>query len=187
MNKTDVPDYAAVLANLRNRRAQLDAAIQALEAVVGVPAGATQTPAPKATLPDTHAPMKSFVGLSLLDAAKSHLQRTGHSLRTTEILSGLQQGGVALTGKSPINSLGAILNSNLKKGAGIVRERRGVWALATWHAPRSEALNGSRVIELDRLLSAVGGRQTAADQPGLPPASPSILMPSPSTVSALHA
>ncbi len=187
MNKTETPDYAAVLADLRTRRAQLDTAIQALEAVVGVPTGAARSPAPKAPLPDTKVATKSFVGLSVLDAAKSHLQRTGHSLRTTEILSGLQQGGVALTGKSPINSLGAILNSNLKKGAGIVRERRGVWALATWHAPRSEATNGSRVLELDRLLGGVDGRQPATDGSGLPPASPSILIPSPSTVSALHA
>ena len=187
MNKKDVPDYAAVLSDLRNRRAQLDAAIQALEAVVCVPGGAARSPAPKTSVPDTKAATKSFVGLSVLDAAKSHLQRTGHSLRTTEILSGLQQGGVALTGKSPINSLGAILNSNLKKGAGIVRERRGVWALAAWHAPRSEAMNGSRRIELERLLDTVGGRKPAVDRDGLPSASPSILMPSPGTAAALHA
>lgn len=187
MNKTHTPDYAAVLADLRTRRAQLDTAIQALEAVVGLPAGAARSPAPKAPPPDSEAVPKSFVGLSVLDAAKSHLQRTGHSLRTTEILSGLQRGGVALTGKSPINSLGAILNSNLKKGVGIVRERRGVWGLATWHAPRSEALNGSHVVDLDRLLGSVGATPPAADGSGLPPASAAILMPSLSTVSALHA
>ena len=187
MNKKDVPDYAAVLSDLRNRRAQLDAAIHALEAVVGVPRDAARSPAPKTPVPGTKAATKSFVGLSVLDAAKSHLQRTGHSLRTTEILSGLQQGGVALTGKSPINSLGAILNSNLKKGAGIVRERRGVWALAAWHAPRSQAVNGARMVDLDRLLGAVGGMQHPVDRDGVPSASPSILMPSPATAAALHA
>lgn len=187
MNKKNVPDYAVVLSDLRQRRARLDAAILALEAVVCVPGGAARSPAAKAPAPGTKAATKSFVGLSVLDAAKCHLQRTGHSLRTTEILSGLQQGGVALTGKSPINSLGAILNSNLKKGAGIVRERRGVWALAAWHAPRSEAVNGSRIVELDRLLGAVGGRQPPVERGGLPLASSSILMPSPGTADALHA
>jgi hypothetical protein len=182
MKKNDAPDYTAVLADLRARRAQLDAAIQALEAVVGSPAAATRSPPPQERPPGTRALPKSFVGLSVLDAAKQHLQRTGHSLRTTEILGALQQGGVALTGKSPINSLGAILNSNLRKDAGIVRERRGVWALAAWHASRPEAMNGSLAIGLERLLGGV----PPPDRHG-PTASPSILMPSPPTAAALHA
>jgi hypothetical protein len=138
------PDYTAVLSDLRNRRAQLDAAIQALEAVVGSAgrcsplAGAAGTAAGHARrLP------KSFVGLSVLDAAKQHLQRTGHSLRTTEILGALQQGGVALTGKSPINSLGAILNSNLKKDAGIVQRTARCVGACRMARPRPEAMNGS--------------------------------------------
>jgi len=186
MNKNEAPDYAAVLADLRTRRTQLDAAIQALEAVVGGPAGATRSPLPKQPSPNSHATPKSFVGLSVLDAAKRHLQQTGHSLRTTEILGALQQGGVALTGKSPINSLGAILNSNLKKGSGIVRERRGVWALAAWQTARPEAMNGAHIVDLDRLLGSVGSTLPQSEATGLPLAPPSILMPSPATMSALH-
>jgi len=187
MNKNNAPDYVAVLADLRTRRAQLDAAIQALELVVGIPVGATPAPKPKAPPSRPMAAGGSFAGLSLIDATKKHLQRTGHCLRTTEILSALQQGGVALTGKSPINGLGAILNSNLKKGCGIVRERRGVWALAEWQTPRADGLNGSHRVELDRLLGAARATQRPADQPGLPPTSPAILIPSPTPAAAQHA
>lgn len=187
MNKNEAPDYAAVLADLRIRRAQLDAAIQALEAVVGGPAGATRAPVPKAPSLGNNAAAQSFVGLSVLDAAKRHLQQTGHSLRTTQILGALQQGGVALTGKSPINSLGAILNSNLKKGCGLVRERRGVWALTAWQVGRPEAMNGARIVDLERLLGSVGSAHPKGDQPGLPAVPVSILMPSRATASALHA
>jgi hypothetical protein len=50
---------------------------------------------------------------------------------------GLQSGGIALTGKSPINSPGANLNDNLKRDKQLVRDERGLWALSSWQpAPR---------------------------------------------------
>lgn len=184
MHKNDAPDYAAVLADLRKRRAQLDAAIQAIETVIGTPGGAARAPAPKAPPSDKQSAAQCFVGLSVIDAAKKHLQRTGHSLRTTQILSALQDGGVALTGKSPINSLGAVLNSNLRKGAGLVRERRGVWALAAWQATQPEATSGARTVDLARLLGSVVHAAPQADAPGLPPAS--MPVPGPARTSALQ-
>jgi len=186
MNKNASPDYAAVLEDLIRRRATLDAAIQALEVVVGAPTGVPRSPTPTPTPPRTQASAKSFVGLSLIDAATTHLQRTGHSLRTTEILGALQQGGVALTGKSPINSLGAVLNSNLKKGSALVRERRGVWALAAWHASRSEVLNGSRVAELDQRLGTVESTRPTDRRPQ-PPAPILGQLSNPASATAMKA
>ncbi len=84
--------------------------------------------------------------MSVLDAAKAVLTIKGESQRTTQILAALQRGVLALSGKSPINSVGAVLNRNLKEGGEFVRLRRGVWALASWPSRARqtfEALNGA--------------------------------------------
>ena len=127
----ELVNYEAVLADLRVNRALIDDAIRAIEALVGV---------------QERTQCESFVGMSVLDAAKAVLTIKGESQRTTQILAALQRGGLALSGKSPINSVGAVLNRNLKEGGEIVRLRRGVWALAAWPSrPRQaiEALNGA--------------------------------------------
>ena len=121
MSETPAPNYEAVLNDLRAQRDRLDAAIRALEALV-------PEPAPGA-----------YRGMSLLAASKKVLETKGKCQRTRDILRALQEGGVALSGKSPINTVGAILNTQVKKGGDIVRVRRGVWSLARWQAPAEDA------------------------------------------------
>ena len=50
-----------------------------------------------------------------------------------------------MTGKSPINNVGAILNSQLKKSGEIVRVGRGMWALSSWAPPSKAKPDGARV------------------------------------------
>lgn len=131
-------DYSAVLDDLRERRARLDVAIAAVEAVVGM-----QHMAPRPSPNEAAATAGSacgvepgsFVGMTVIDATIEYLNGISRSQRTTEILRALQCGGIALAGKSPINTVGAILNSHLKKSGVIVREGRGSWALASWSRP----------------------------------------------------
>jgi hypothetical protein len=137
MPKIRCMDYQAVLADLRERRNLIEAAIRAMEAVVAltephIPHIETLPPAAPAG-GCTHE-RGAYEGLSLLDAAKMYLQSKGQCQRTKDILRALQDGGIALGGKSPINIVGAVLNTNLKRGGGIVRVRRGVWSLAGWQA-----------------------------------------------------
>lgn len=136
MNKRNGADYAAVLADLQRQRARLDAAIHALEAVLP-DRSATETPAATGAAGPVEPASEPavFDGLTVYEAAVRYLQGKGEGQRTTQILRALQQGGVALTGKSPINSLGAILNDKLKHNSRIVKLERGRWGLAAWQAP----------------------------------------------------
>lgn len=137
MDESSAVNYEAVLADLRAKRERLAAAIAAIEALIrhqtphgqSEPQARTAQPALEGT-----APSASFQGMSILDASRKVLQNKGQCQRTKEILRALQAGGIALTGKSPINNVGAVLNTNLKKGGGIVRVKRGVWSLASWQA-----------------------------------------------------
>jgi hypothetical protein len=142
MPRSDGADYAAVLADLREQRARLDAAIRALEAVMAAPKAPTQVPIPLPAAPASPALAPDFQGMTVHEAALRYLQSKGVGQRTTQILQALQSGGVALTGKSPINSLGAILNGNLKRHGQIVKLKRGVWGLSAWKTPAASGADG---------------------------------------------
>jgi hypothetical protein len=166
MNKTRPVNYGSVLADLRAQRERIDAAIRAIEALIAPPPPATAPPAPPPPPKELAIAHGAFRGLSLLDASKKYLQSKGECQRTRDIVRALQHGGIALSGKSPINTVGAILNTSLKKGGGIVRVKRGVWSLASWQSP---SLNGA-----------------AATLDGLHAAMP-IRLPTRPTASAAHA
>jgi len=142
MPRSDGADYAAVLADLREQRARLDAAILALEAVMAVPKAATQAPLSLPAPPAVPAMAPDYHGMTVHEAALRYLQSKAVGQRTTQILQALQSGGVALTGKSPINSLGAILNGNLKRQGQIVKLKRGVWGLSAWKKPAAAGADG---------------------------------------------
>lgn len=121
MSEIRSPNCDSVLVELRAQRERLDAAIRALEALSPEPA------------------CGGYRGMSLAAASKKVLEDKGRCQRTRDILRALQDGGVALSGKSPINTVGAILNTQLKKGGDIVRVRRGVWSLACWQQTAENA------------------------------------------------
>lgn len=137
MDESSAVNYREVLVDLRAKRERLDVAIQAIEALIRHQAPNGQSDPQEQTPKEDTTQRASFLGMSILDASRKVLQNKGQSQRTKEILRALQAGGIALTGKSPINNVGAVLNTNLKKGGGIVRVKRGVWSLASWE-PQSE-------------------------------------------------
>jgi hypothetical protein len=140
MPRSDGADYAAVLADLREQRARLDAAIHALEAVMDV--AHAEPPMSVAAGAVNPALTPDYDGMTVYEAAVRYLQAKGVGQRTTQILKGLQRGGIALTGKSPINSLGAILNDNLRRHKHLVRLDRGLWGLSSWQTAGHHGVDG---------------------------------------------
>jgi hypothetical protein len=126
-------DYPAVLADLKAKRALLDQAIAAVEAIVsgGAPAlpsaaknGLVGPNLPREIKPDT------FYGLSILDASKKYLAMTGEAQTTEQLADALNRGGLLC---KP-GSVAAILQRAVKiKDGELRRVGRGRWGLATWY------------------------------------------------------
>ncbi len=128
-------DYAAVLADMEAKRAQLDAAIAGIRVMLGLPAGTAgvATPSPQPTNSAEIAP-DSFFGLSIPDAAKKFLALRKRAATTPEIADGLQRGGQPnASSESFPNTVGSVLARVYANGAGIVRVARGTWGLAEWY------------------------------------------------------
>ncbi len=140
-------DYEAVLADLRAKRERIDAAITGIETMLGIqaltaPSGSQQTKQPD----DVGLGPGAFLGMTIVDAAKKYLAYKRQNQRTEEILKALQDGGLVLTGESPLNVVGSVLNRNYNNGGDLVKVSRGTWGLAAWHPrlkKKPDAKNGS--------------------------------------------
>lgn len=127
-------DYEAVLADLRAKRDKIDAAIQGIEVMLGIQAQQGEAAKPHKDIKDTNIlGPGAFLGMTIADAAKKYLEHKRQTQRTEEILKALVDGGLVLTGGSPLNVVGSVLNRNYNNGGDIVKVGRGIWGLATWH------------------------------------------------------
>lgn len=133
----DAIDYKAVLEDLKNRRAQLDSAIAALELLSGekvVVIGHPHTQQHgQAIQPDT------FVGLNISEAASKYLRMMGKGAKSTaEVAAALVQGGLNVTQAS----VSAILRRNNRSGEGdVIKVGRGLWGLQEWYPGRPRRSN----------------------------------------------
>lgn len=139
-SETTTIDYAAVLADLKARRAQIDAAIAGLEAANLTQAiGVTAVPlsADTSTIASTVAAglqRDSFFNLTVPDAAKKYLSIRKRAATTAEIIDALRTGGQAsATGEGFSDTVTSGLHRSYKQGSGIVRVGRGTWGLAEWY------------------------------------------------------
>jgi hypothetical protein len=137
--------YQEVLADLRMQRERVDVAISVIEALAADERRETKL---TSSIKDKYRDCINFGGMSLADASLTVLKSEGRSLRTSEILSALQEGGLARHGKNPRNTLGAVLSKTLARGGGLVRVKRGVWSLACW--PNVDGLPGESSLPADR-------------------------------------
>jgi hypothetical protein len=130
-------NYAAVLADLEAKRAQLDSAIAAIKALLeqtGAMA-ATAPPVPRiASLSEV--PPRAFLGLSISAAVRILLEMMQRRLSVREIMQGLQAGGLK---PSKYRNVYAILRQRESDKADVIKvDAR--WGLAEWNPelpPRS--------------------------------------------------
>ena len=130
-------NYAAVLADLEAKRAQIDSAIAAIKVLMqqtGVMA-ATAPPVPRiADL--AHVPPRAFLGLSISTAARMLLEMMQRRLSIPEIIQGLRSGGLK---PSKYRNVYAIMRQRESDKRDVINIK-GQWGLAEWNpelAPRS--------------------------------------------------
>jgi hypothetical protein len=130
-------NYAAVLADLEAKRAQLDSAIAAIKVLM------EQTGALAATAPPvpriaglSEVPSQAFAGLSVSAAVRKLLEMMQRRMTVREIMQGLQAGGLK---PSKYRNVYAILRQRESDKADIINVDA-KWGLAEWNPelpPRS--------------------------------------------------
>ncbi len=112
-------DYLeAALQQLLQERAELDAAISALQKRIGKPAASSEAPAQQTVRMPIGAPHSGepivyrgeFFNLSITKAAEKLLKRAGRPLKTPEILACLQRAGFEIKAKLPRPTIYTSLN-----------------------------------------------------------------------------
>ena len=129
-------DYTAVLADLKSKRDMLDAAIVGIETMLGIrglSGESAQTAATTSPQQLNDLGRGAFLGMTIVDEAKKYLAHKRESQSTEKIMHALRDGGIVLTGATPLNVVGSVLNRNFNSGGDIVKVSRGVWGLADWH------------------------------------------------------
>lgn len=134
--------YAAVIADLRAKRDQIDQALKVLEALTGegaaipnIPAQPHQSAGVQPMPNGSNEPIApgAFHGMSIPTATKKLLLMRKRAMGNQEIVDALVAGGLHLTSASPINTVGSILGRQYREGGDIVRIGRGVWGLQAWY------------------------------------------------------
>src|SRR5664279_920976 len=120
-------DYRAVLADLLEKRANLDKAIAGVEALLGTPSaggGWTSDPAAMGGLGGPGASANTtgaLLGLSITDAAQKVLATQRRPLRNPEIEDLFKAGGLVLNSKDWANTIGAVLTRRSTEVGDIVK------------------------------------------------------------------
>lgn len=132
--------YALVIADLRDKRTQIDQTIASLEALRsgGVGVGRA-TSSGAAVIEARRAPAAtsgSLLGISIADAAKKILAANRRKMTTPELVAELQKGGVVLTATDKNNTVGSILLRRFYQNGDLVRVNRGEWGLQEWYPGR---------------------------------------------------
>jgi hypothetical protein len=127
--------YTAVIADLKRKREQIDAAIKALEALeglggaVGEASGAgEETPPPQDG---------AFLGMSIPKATVALLKAKKKPLTNNEIVEALEKGGLYLSSENKQNTVGSVLNRRSRTAGDIVSPKRGQWGLKEWYPGRN--------------------------------------------------
>jgi hypothetical protein len=134
--------YAAVLADLRAKRAEIDNTIRILEGMAGLNrADGSDTAQPvsmeggPAEQGDDEA--GAYLGMSITDAAKKLLGKRKRAMANPEIARELMAGGLALTSADPVNTVGSVLTRRFNQVGDVVRVARGTWGLKEWYPNRT--------------------------------------------------
>jgi len=125
-------DYKGVLEDLKAKRAALDVAIQALEAISGESFSALPIPGARPQRREAEIQYDTFVGLNVVDAAARYLEMVGRPARTVEeITNALNRGGLP----ARPGSVQTLLSRSHNGPNPVVRRAgRGTWGLPSWYS-----------------------------------------------------
>lgn len=132
--------YEVVLNDLRAKKAQIEQAISAIEAIRGgTSSGAASTLSSSASVgqnSDIDSP-GAFLGMSIVDAAKKLLAAKRQPLRNPDIAAAFKRGGLAMNSKDAVNTIGSVLTRRANDVGDLVKVDRGTWGLKEWYPNRS--------------------------------------------------
>ena len=121
---SDRAAYDAVLRDLREKRAEIDSAIKAIEALA--PAHIIIGGKPLRRAPEP----KQGVAPTIIDGAMLVLKREDRPVHVTELVRELALMGVKMESEDKENTVGSILNRRRRKKGDVARVGRGTWTLA---------------------------------------------------------
>lgn len=145
--------YEAVLADLRAKRAEIDATIRTLEMMSGLKS--SDTGVGKSFLGEeiTDASAESeaglFLGMSIVDATKKLLALRKRAMGNPEIARELKAGGLVLNSADPVNTIGSVLTRRFNQIGDVVKISRGTWGLKEWYPNRTFKSSGKQPIASD--------------------------------------
>jgi len=120
---SDRAAYDAVLRDLHAKKAEIENAIKALQALIPPSLTVGGRPIRPAPEPRKEAP-------TIIDGAMAVLKREDKPTHVTEIVRQLHDMGVRMGSEDKENTVGSILNRRRRKKGDVVRVGRGTWALA---------------------------------------------------------
>ncbi|MDR7102820.1 winged helix-turn-helix domain-containing protein [Croceicoccus sp. BE223] len=138
--------YAAVLADLRAKRDEIDKTIKFLEGMSGVKIAsstghalaASSAHAVGATIEDSATLDEgAFHGMSIVDATKKLLAMRKRKMGNPEIARELAAGGLVMTSADPVNTVGSVLTRRYNQVGDVVKVARGTWGLKEWYPNRT--------------------------------------------------
>jgi len=119
-------NYEAVLADLENRKTQLESAIAGIRLILGQTGNPPSGGGSHVGVTPAH---DAFIGMSIPDAAKKHLTTVRKKLSTQELMTAMEAGGLP---PSKYNTIYAVL-SRRAKSVGDLINVKGDWGLAEWY------------------------------------------------------
>lgn len=133
-------DVEPVLAQLRAKRDQLDAAIQAIEALTGeVTAGSGIVPPSlggRGIPADVHSiPSDAFFGMSVLDATEKFLNIAKKPQSANAIAAALEKGGLIHQSGNFVATVYTTLRRAEERGDRVIHVQKN-WGLANWYPNR---------------------------------------------------
>ena len=132
-----IDPYEAVLADLRAKRAQIDSAITAIEALrSGSPVAGAGAAVPTDAATAMEGP-GAFLGMTIPEAAKKLLASRRQPMRNPDIAAAFKAGGLHMNSVEPANTIGSVLMRRATEVGDIVKIGRGTWGLKEWYPNRS--------------------------------------------------
>ena len=130
-------DYAAVLADLEQRKADLERAIAAVRMLQGLPPviqtngeGSLGTP----IVPEAKLGSDAFFGMNISAAAQKYLSIRKKPATSPEIAAALEQGGFPHRSANLANTINSVLLRNTQGASPVfAKVKRGTWGLRAWY------------------------------------------------------
>jgi hypothetical protein len=131
----DTPiDYKAVLKDLLLKRAELDAAIRAIQPMAGEAVSSNGSSAHAASVnSDAALRSDSFFGMGIGDAAVKYLGIVKAPKNIAQIQAALEQGGLTHTSQNFYGTVFTALKRRVENEGDITKVKRGEWGLTAWY------------------------------------------------------